>query len=480
MKIFQTLMILLLLMSFVVGDVNAFEHDQLHQIIESDPVLQGSFISISVRSAQTGEVLFEHNANTRLRPASNMKLLTAATALSVLGEEHRFTTELYSDGVLNWKVLNGDLIIKGSGDPTLMVEDLRNLVQVLKTQGVKVIRGDVIADDTHFDDVRYPIDVPWSDEETYYGAQISALTVSPDQDYHTGTIRIMMKPGKQTGDKALISIVPQTNYVTIVNEVRTTSRDNKGAISVSRKHGENVIYLKGSIPMNGTTKTEYVAVWEPTEHVLEVIKQVLTNHGIILLGSTKVGKTPERAKQVAVHQSMPLSEILVPFMKYSNNGHAEMIVKEMGYKVTGEGSFESGLSVLKNELQRFDLEGENLIIRDGSGISHVNSITANDISKLLFKVQEEPWFSSFYHSLPLVDGDTRIERGTLYSRMKQTAATKRVRAKTGTLTSVSSLAGYIERNDENDLIFSILLNNVLDVKQAKKLEDRIVLSLTNK
>jgi len=171
---------------------------------------------------------------------------------------------------------------------------------------------------------------------------------------------------------------------------------------------------------------------------------------------------------------MPLSELMIPFMKLSNNGHAEVLVKEMGKVVHGEGSWEKGLEVMAAELSRFGIDTSTLVLRDGSGISHANLIPANQITKLLFMAEKEEWFPVFQRSLPVAGVKDRMIGGTMRNRLKEKNLKNRVAAKTGTLTGVSTLAGYVETSSGETLIFSIMLNNLLDDREGRKVEDRIV------
>ncbi|MDT8861119.1 D-alanyl-D-alanine carboxypeptidase/D-alanyl-D-alanine-endopeptidase [Alkalihalobacillus sp. MEB130] len=453
--------------------------EQIEQLLQEDDNVNGAIASISIRSSKNGEMLYSKQGNTRLRPASNLKLFTAASALSVLGEDYTFDTEIKTDGNIKRNILHGNLYIVGKGDPTLTQEKINSLMKSLKQKGIQKIKGDVIGDDTWYDDTRYSADLPWSDETAYYGSAISALTVSPDEDFDAGSIIMKVKPAKKIGKLAQINLEPKTEFVEIINETMTVSKEEKTDITFDRKHGTNQIVIKGEISEEETEQKETVALWEPTDYTLALVEQALHKNGIKLDGNIKRGVTPEKAKHLITHESIPLSELLVPFMKLSNNGHAETLVKEMGKVIKEEGSWEKGLEVMSEELTSFGLNPETMLIRDGSGVSHVNLVSANQITQLLYSVQDKEWFPIFLNSLPVAGGDNRIDRGTLYYRLSHTPVAKKVRAKTGTLTSVSTLAGYVETNSGDTLIFSIMLNNVLDGKKAKQLEDQIVLQLAS-
>ncbi len=447
---------------------------QLNQLVINEPNLKGAIAGISIRSAKSGEILYEHAGNIRLRPASNLKLLTAATALSSLGEDYQFSTEVLTDGKLVGKRLEGNLYLKGKGDPTLLQADMDLLAKKIKNAGVDVIFGNVIADDSWYDDERYSIDLTWSDETYYYGAAVSGLTASPNKDYDSGTIIVEVSPGRKPGNKASISVSPTNNYVKIINNTKTVQEKEKKDITIIREHGENVITIEGTIPVKAKPIEEWITVWEPTGYALDLFKQALAKQDIHVIGAEGIAKAPETAKVIASDTSIPLRELLVPFMKLSNNGHGETLVKEMGRVKQGEGSWEKGIQVVENELSKIGVDPSSMVIRDGSGISHVNLISANDISKLLFSVQKQSWFPSFLHALPVAGNSERMIGGSLRYRLKQPEMAGKVKAKTGTIRTVSSLSGYMETKSGEEIIFSILLNNLMNDEYGKPIEDKIV------
>lgn len=253
---------------------------ELDQFLQNEPTLKGGLVGISIRSANTGEIIFEHNGDTRMRPASNMKNLTAATALSALGEDYRFKTEVRTKGKRDGSTLKGNLYLKGYGDPTLLIEDLTQLAKEVASSGITVIDGDLIADDSWYDDVRLPPDLVWSDEYAYYGSQVSALTISPNKEYDSGTIQVKVTPGKKVGEAAQILLSPKTNYVKVINQTMTIAPDGKTELSIDREHGTNTIIVKGFIPIDAKTKKEWIAVWEPTHFVLDLFQQELNIRGL--------------------------------------------------------------------------------------------------------------------------------------------------------------------------------------------------------
>ncbi|MGP4108765.1 D-alanyl-D-alanine carboxypeptidase/D-alanyl-D-alanine endopeptidase [Virgibacillus sp. L01] len=476
-------MLFLFLLIFMIGSVatdknneaaNTTEErntmaEQIENYIKNEPNLNGAITGISIRSASSGKKLYDHMGDIRLRPASNMKLLTAAAALAVLGENHTFSTEILTNGSINGGTLAGNLFVKGKGDPTLLPSDFDNFAKKLKESGVNLIKGDIVADDTWYDDVRLSPDLIWSDEHWYYGAQISALTASPDTDYDAGTVIVKVSPGNK-GEKPDVTVSPGTNYIEVKNTALTSEPSVEEDLTLKRVHGENTITIEGTIPVGSAAIKEWMTVWEPTGYAMELFQQSLKKEEISWTGKVKMEAAPSDAEVLYSHKSMPLSEMLVPFMKLSNNTIAEILVKEMGKVIHGEGSWEKGLEVIETELTKMGMNADSLMLRDGSGISHATLIPPNEISKLLYLVQNKNWYDSYLHSLPVAGKADRMIGGTLKNRMED----KNVKAKTGTIYGVSTLSGLVESESGEKLIFSIMLNNLLDEEDGPKIEDKIV------
>jgi D-alanyl-D-alanine carboxypeptidase/D-alanyl-D-alanine-endopeptidase (penicillin-binding protein 4) len=452
--------------------------DKLDEIL-SHSSLDGTSVSVSVRNSENGELLYERNGDQRLHPASNMKLLSGAAAMETLGEDYQFTTEVLTDGNVRGRVLHGDLYLKGKGDPTLMKEDLDQFAAELKDMGIKNIKGDLIGDDTWYDDVRLSLDLNWSDEPYYTGAQVSALTLSPNEDYDAGTVIVEAHPGDNTGDEAEITVTPATDYVTIVNKTETVPAGENKDISIEREHGSNDIVVEGTIPEDGTRSRSWVSVWEPTGYAVDVFKKSLEEHGLKFIGNSghvKTGKTPKNADVLASRQSITLEELYIPFMKLSNNGHGEILTKEMGRVVHDEGSWDAGIDVIEDFITELGLDSDTILLRDGSGMSHKNMIPANELSKLLTAVKDKSWFTAFENSLPVAGASERFVGGTLRYRMTEEPAQGNVVAKTGSLTGVSALSGYVTSQDGEELVFSIMLNNYLGSSDTE-IEDSIATTL---
>lgn len=447
--------------------------------ILQDERLDGATTAVSIRKATTGEIVYDHFGETRLHPASNMKLLTAAAALETLGEEYRFETEVLTDGQVKGGVLQGNVYLKGKGDPTLLKQDFDVFAKNLASKGIKKINGKLVGDDTWYDNIRLSSDINWTDESYYYAAQVSALTASPNADYDAGSVIVEAHANGSVGESATIKVLPETDVVNIVNRSKTVASGGTKTITIEREHGTNNIVIEGTVPVGGTVTREWIAVWEPSYYALDLFKKSLIEQGITFGGQPKVtlGKTPSQAELLTSKNSMTLKELSIPFMKLSNNSHAEVLAKEMGKVVYGEGSWEKGLQVIEENSAKLGLNMETILIRDASGMSHINLIPSNELTNLLVVVQKEPWYQTFLASLPIAGVGERFVGGTLRNRMKTGATVGNVKAKTGTLTAVSALSGYATTKDGELLVFSVIINN--DLAAVTPIEDQIATAIAN-
>jgi D-alanyl-D-alanine carboxypeptidase/D-alanyl-D-alanine-endopeptidase (penicillin-binding protein 4) len=452
--------------------------NDINKILQ-DERLDGATAGVSIRKADSGETVYDHFGDVRLKPASNTKLFSSMAALETLGEDYQFTTEVHTDGKLKGKVLQGNLYLKGKGDPTLLQEDFEQFAAELKSQGIEKVKGDLIGDDTWYDDERLSEDITWKDEIYYYGAQVSALTASPNEDYDAGSVIVEVNPGDQAGSETKVTLSPYTDYVNIINKTTTVPAGQEKTVSIIRDHGTNDIIIEGEMPLEGSRTREWIAVEEPAGYALDLFENALLAEGIQLIGNhgLAMGETPEGSTLLAERKSMPLRELFIPFMKLSNNGHAEILAKEMGRVVHGEGSWDAGLEVIEEVAADLGVNTGTIQLRDASGMSHVNLAPANEISKLLYAAQAKGWYGTFLTSLPVAGDADRMTGGTLRNRMKTGAAAGNVTAKTGSLTAVSSLSGYATTKEGEKLVFSIIINN--DLTTVTPIEDAVATAIAS-
>ncbi len=446
--------------------------------ILADARLAGAQASVVVKDAATGETVYHRNGDRRLIPASNTKLLTSAAALDLLGPEHRFRTGVHAGGPRRGGVLTGNLYLRGGGDPTMLAADYDALAARLAAAGVRLVTGNLVADDTRYDDSRLGPDWTWDDEPYYYAAQVSALTVAPDTDYDAGTVVVSAAPAATAGAKPLLSTTPATGYLRFDNRA-TTVAEGDTTLSFERAHGGNTVVVTGQIAVGDAPASDWVTVWEPTGYAADVFRSALRKHGVRVLGRTVLGEpTPAGATEVARHDSMTLAELMVPFLKLSNNGHAEVLTKEIGRVLAGSGTWSAGIAAINGYVTGAGMDPATFRQRDGSGLSRRNLVPATEFVDLLTAVRSEPWFPAWYAALPIAGEAERFVGGTLRSRMRGTPAAGNVHAKTGSLTGVSGLSGYVTDADGRVLAFSILLNNYL-ASSVKGLEDQIAVALAS-
>ncbi|WP_433433720.1 D-alanyl-D-alanine carboxypeptidase/D-alanyl-D-alanine endopeptidase [Nonomuraea sp. CA-141351] len=436
----------------------------LNQIL-SDSRLTIARAGVVVKSAATGEELYATDAGKLLTPASNTKLFTSAAAVDTLGLDYRFPTTVLSAGRKVGSALTGDLVLRGTGDPTMLAEDYDALAAKVAGAGVKVVTGRLVADDTWFDSQRLGNDWSWDDETAYYAAPISALTASPDRDYDAGSVIVSVAAD---GDKVKVSTTPETGYLKIVNKATVGSETD---VLIERQHATRTVVITGTVK---DPYQEWVAVDDPTAYVSSLFRGALARHGVKVLGPTVTGAAPEGAAELAKHESMTLGELLVPFLKLSNNIHAEILTKAMGRKVANQGTWSAGLKVSTDFAKANGVQVINM--RDGSGLSRRDGFSPGSIVQLLTAVRNKPWFKTWYEALPIAGNAERFVGGTLRSRMRNTPAANNVHAKTGSLTGVTSLSGYATSAEGEPLIFSIMLNQFLS-SSPKDIEDKIAIRL---
>lgn len=448
--------------------------DDIDAILEDDS-LEGAVSGVVAVDPDTGESLYEREADTRLLPASNMKLFSGAAALDVLGSDHTFTTEVTAEGRQGDRV--DDLYLVGTGDPTLSEADLDALAADVAASGVTAVTGDLYADDTWFDDERL-VDDWWPEDEPYaFSAQISALTLAHGERYDTGVTEVVSAPGAE-GDPVDVDLGAADGYVSLDNRAVTGAEGTENTLEVDRPTGTNTIEVTGSLPADEEPVEELRTVDEPAGLVGHVFAQALEDNGVSVKGDVGLGGVPDdwdSPETIADHTSPELAQILVPFMKFSNNAHAEMLVKSIGRELADEGSWDAGLAGVEDALVELGVGTGDLVLNDGSGLSRGNEVSAATIVDLLVQTRGAPWAEEFRSSLPVAGEEDPFVGGTLAGRMGGTPAQGVVVAKTGTLTGVSALSGYVP-GDDGDVVFGIV-NNDHEGAAPTEVQDAIAVRL---
>ena len=439
---------------------------------------------VKVQYAETGEVFYERNAAKMFMPASNEKMYTTSAALCLLGPQYRYATDFVTNGEVDKNgVLDGDLIIKGSGDPSwswrfyeknydsVMV----NFIDSLKLQGITQINGNIIGDDNIFDDQSLGYGWSWDDETYYYGAQISGLS------YSENYIDYILTPDTVTlGNPVIIEPHPQTTYMNLRNDLVTVSSDTSTEWTYDRERGTNNAWFEGEYRRERGESESTITIHNPTLFTVHVLKERLEEAGISVLGSPmdadeladSLNYTTTR--KIFTYYSHPLSDIISKVNRPSQNFIAEMLQKTLGVEFGEEGSSREGRKIQMMFYDSLGMNTENLRLRDGSGLSRHNLVSPNTTVSLLELMWAHPYRTYFIESLPL-SGLT----GTIRRRMIGTVAEQNVRAKTGTIGYVSSLSGYTWTQSGEPIMFSIMANHfTIPTYKVRGIQDQIATILS--
>ncbi|KGR74557.1 D-alanyl-D-alanine carboxypeptidase/D-alanyl-D-alanine endopeptidase [Ureibacillus sinduriensis] len=421
-------------------------------------------ISVSIREINSGEMLFEKNGDIAMKPASTLKLLTSSAALEMLGSDYQFQTKLYIDGEMEGNTLNGDVYIKGGGDPTLQKKDFTMMASILKFNGIHQINGNLFGDDSLFSGDQLTPGIAKEDESYYFAARTSALTMSPDNDYDAGTILIHVN-ATNAGAKPAVTVEPSTSGMIINNQAMTVNRNQQNTIEILRQYGTNEVIVTGNIPYETTFK-DWVTLFDPTINTLHAIKDNFEQNGLEFIKTSKLERklVPKSAKSLYTKHSLPLASLMYPFLKFSNNSMADIFIKTMGNEFNGKGDTNEGLNALEEYGISIGLNMDNWSLQDGSGMSHGNKVTANELTLLLVKMRDNPAYKIIHSSLPIGGQSERNIGGSLKNRFNEEKYRNRVIAKTGHISGVYTLAGYLEANSGRTYAFAIMTQNQSSIR----------------
>ena len=349
------------------------------------------------------------------------------------------------------------------------------MLRQLQHMGIRTISGDLVCDESYFDDLYWGNGWMWDDASSWYFAPISALTVNDN------CVEVFVHPGTRVGDPLIVDLEPQTHYVQVVNHGLTVAEDDTVQLrqfKVERKwkERENTIEVRGGMPIGAPEEKFVIDVLQPALYAGTLVKEMLPDFGMTLQGKVRKGVTPPNAKLLVEHQSEPLSVVIYHTNKISDNLSAENILKTIGAEVEGPpGTAKKGLRVIRSFLQGLGIDSTSYQLADGSGVSRYNQVSPALLVRLLtYMANHFPVQAEFLCSLPIAGVD-----GSLEERMQGTTAQGKVRAKTGTLNSVSSLSGYLVTADGEPLVFSIMMEHFMaPADQARLLQDRICQVLT--
>ncbi|HEY0838909.1 MAG TPA: D-alanyl-D-alanine carboxypeptidase/D-alanyl-D-alanine-endopeptidase [Vulgatibacter sp.] len=421
-------------------------------ILQAAPI-HDARTGVLVVDLDTGREIFARNADELLNPASNMKLLTTAAALSRLGPSFRFATELYVSDAPRAGVVKGSLYLKGKGDPSLDTERLFRIARELKRQGIKEIAGNLVIDDTYFD-AEY--DGPgWEQDDSDRPYMAGAGAVS----LNFNAVGIHVHPGEGTGATARVELEPPSDYLVLDNQAITGppgSRSRVVANSVPDGKRQKIV-VRARIATNEPGEIQYRRISDPPRYTGESFKTLLGELGVKVRGKVVLGAVPADLKPIVVDRSEPLTVLIHKLNKWSQNHMSEMLLKTLGAESRGApGTWAKGAAAIEDFLAaEVGIPKGSLVIRNGSGLNDTNRVSARQLVRLLTWIHSRSLIEpELLASLPIagVDGTTR-------NRLGGTLGEGRVRAKTGTLQNVTALSGYVDAVGGRRFAFAIVVND---------------------
>ena len=458
--------------------------------IQSAGAAQQAFWGIRIVNLTDGAVVYEKNANRFFVPASNTKLFSTALALMRLGPSYRFSTRVLAASQPMNGIVSGDLWLVGGGDPNLSARALpyrkdavtgdpllkiEELAGQIVARGVTSIQGDIVGDDTAYPWNPYPNGWATDDPISEDGAPVSALTLNDN------AFQITIAPGLKPGDPAALALLPPLEPLTIHNRIITVEgKDRK--LRFDRLPGSHELALSGAMPLSSEPYVTTFAVDDPALYAAKALLDALEKRGVAVKGTAiarhrQPGETPHSAEgfELAKHLSEPLLEVLQVVDKESQNLHAELMLRTVALERTGDGSLENGIKEMTAFLSEIGVEQRQYRFEDGSGLSRLTLLTPVTISKLLLYMYNSPYRDAWPALLPVAGED-----GTLSRRFLHTRAAGVVHAKTGTLSHVTALSGYVLPKTGSRYAFAIAVNNFnTDTLSIRRTLDKIILLLVS-
>ena len=438
--------------------------------IINDPFFEKTVIAIDIFDLTDSISLFKHNEKLLLHPASNMKILTSIAGLINLGKNYQFKTQLFHTGVIEDETLFGDLFVLGGFDPNFKTEDIDSLVRIIQSLGIRNIEGGIYADVSNKDSLYWGKGWMWDDDPDPDAPYLSALNINDN------SIEVFVE-GSEIGSPAKITLIPQTDFVDIINNSKTVSANSRESFIITRDwvNNKNTILVEGEVPkskvIDSTSQTKKVNLLNPEKYFLTLFKERLEQKGI------KIEK-PSGIKILEINSvylaaiNRSIDTVLSEVNKDSDNLDAEMLLYAIAFNDSGApATADNGLAAIKRIIDSIGFNSDDYYLADGSGVSHYNLLSSELLLESLKYVyyKHKDLFELFYESLAIAGVD-----GTLKNRMINTSAERNVHAKTGTIKGVSNLSGYVTAKNGHLLAFSIMIQNfVEEYSKARKFQDMI-------
>ncbi|WP_413290106.1 D-alanyl-D-alanine carboxypeptidase/D-alanyl-D-alanine-endopeptidase [Bdellovibrio sp. HCB337] len=469
MKLLRTCLLSFLLSQPVLAQENF--KTELQKIIKRSGIPESDLgLYITAGEGEHQEIILDVNSKKKMIPASISKVATASAVLEYFPPGYKFKTQLLSAGDIQDKTLKGDLVLKGSGDPGFVSENMWFLVNNFKRSEITKVEGDLVVDDSLFDQKRYDSSRQPERVDRAYDAPVGAMS------FNWNSINIFVRPGNKAGEAAKVFLDPENEYVRLVNKTTTTSGSDNNVVASrveDKTFGGDVIHVSGKIGVNSKEVVIFKNITQPDLWAGYNLKSFLSQRGITITGKIRIGKASDKAVILAEAESKAIEQAVADMNKFSNNYVAEMLTKNMGALKKQPGSLDTGMEMINEHLKKLGLPDDQYYFQNPSGLTRDNKISPFGMWKVIlhlkndFKVQPE-----FLTSLPIAGID-----GTLKRRMKNSPGERWVRAKTGYLTNVVSLAGYAGRSDGRVFTFTFIFNGTKDEASVRNFFDQMLIAL---
>jgi len=433
---------------------------------QNNPVARFGTVSLSVRRVRDGQPVIDYKSRQTMSTASTLKLITTATALAVLGPTFSYTTALEYDGSIRDSTLTGNIYIRGSGDPSLGTwrysggPDTPTLLTIwagaIRRAGIRRVQGSVIGDASLYTNSPVPDTWPYSDLGNYYGAGLSGLNINEN------LYRVFFRPGNAvTAPATFLRTDPTLPYVTLTNTVSTDAAGTGDQVNIYGAPFANQQWLTGKIPLDSKEFSVKGSLPDPAFFAAFALTNQLQQTGISVANQPTTygpGQPAPKAplKRVVIHTqySPPLTELAQQTNFQSINLYAEGLMRTTGVRlVPSLRTTDEAVEAIENFWRNKGVNLDGFQMRDGSGLSTVGGLTADNMTGILARMGQEQAFPAFYETIPVVG-----QSGTVRNLARNSAAAGNVRAKSGSIEGVRAYAGYFTAANGEPMAFSMMVN----------------------
>lgn len=459
---------LLLFLSLIPWPAYASDTDRLLQTVRGSGLPLESFSLLAVELGDDGpKTRLSLHPHVARSPASVTKLITAAVTLREIPSGTRFETRVMTDGRLENGVLKGNLILKGGGDPSFVSETLWVLVNRLRQAGLNAVEGDIVVDDSYFDDVLIDPGRTTKRSEQAYDAPVSALS------FNWNSANVLIRPGGGVGEPARVLIDPPSGYLHLENRATTVAGNSIANLAAARREAPDsdgdILLVSGSLGLHSNGFDTRRNITRPALWSGANFKHYLGYVGIDVSGDIIHGLAPGNARLLASVEGRPVEQLVTDMNKVSSNFIAEMLTKNIAARRMPPGSMSAGLEIMNDYMASLGLDSTEYLLVNPAGLTYTNRLSAHALVAVLQDVMADFRIApEFIASLPIAGLD-----GTLQRRMRDSPAQGWVRAKTGYVEGAVSLAGFARGASGNPVLYAFLYNGPAPAWQVRALYDEL-------